>query len=66
MESESMPMDAIAACGSGHLGLPLGTAEIGAPVWHGTPTEVEPGVFVGVGVRVRVGVGVFVGVRVGV
>jgi len=33
MESESMPMDAIAVCGSGHLGLPLGTAEIGAVLY---------------------------------
>ena len=31
--ARGLAMDAIAACGSGHLGLPLGTAEIGAVLY---------------------------------
>jgi transketolase len=31
--SRGLAMDAVAACASGHLGLPLGAAEIGAVLW---------------------------------
>ena len=32
-ESRGLSMDAVAACHSGHLGLPLGSAEIGAVLY---------------------------------
>jgi len=39
--ARGLAMDAIAACGSGHLGLPLGTAEIGA-VLYGELLQHDP------------------------
>lgn len=45
-ESRGLAMDSIAAAHSGHMGLPLGAAEIGAVLWGSQVCAVHPLLFI--------------------